>query len=64
MIRALLPETPTLILMDEVMNYISSNRGSRELGGQFYNFLQNLSEEARAARTSCSPSRSRRRSWR
>jgi hypothetical protein len=46
-IRALLPETPTLILLDEVMNFISSTRRSG-LASQFYNFIQSLSEEARA----------------
>ncbi|RIK37466.1 MAG: AAA family ATPase [Chloroflexi bacterium] len=38
---------PVLILMDEVINYISRYRSSG-LGTQFYNFLQNLTEEARA----------------
>ncbi len=38
---------PILILMDELMNYISRYRRSG-LGGQFYNFIQNLSEEARS----------------
>lgn len=46
-IRAFLPDGPTLILMDELMNYLSRNRRSG-LAGQFYNFLQNLGEEARA----------------
>jgi hypothetical protein len=46
-IRALLPETPTLILLDEVMNFISSTRRSG-LASQFYNFIQSLSEETRA----------------
>ena len=47
-IRAFLPEGPCLILMDEVLNYMSRFRksGTGE-GSQFYNFLQNLSEEAR-----------------
>ncbi len=46
-IRKLLPENkPTLILMDELMNYVSRNRKSG-LGGQFYDFLHNLSETAR-----------------
>ncbi len=46
-IRAMLPEGPCLILMDEVLNYIGR---VRELGdtNQFYYFLQNLSEEVRA----------------
>jgi len=38
-----------LILMDEVINYISRNRQSG-LGAQLYNFVQNLSEEARSHR--------------
>lgn len=46
-IRQFLPkDKPCLILMDELMNYISRNRKSG-LGSQLYNFLQNLSEEAR-----------------
>lgn len=46
-LRAMLPAGPTLILMDELLNYISRGRsiGQRD---QFFNFLQNLSEEARA----------------
>jgi len=36
-----------LILLDELMNYISRNRASG-LGGQFYHFLQNLSEVSRS----------------
>ena len=46
-IRAFLPDGPTLILLDELMNYVSRNRRSG-LATQLYNFLQNLSEEARA----------------
>lgn len=46
-IRAFLPqERPTLILVDELMNYISRNRKSG-LSAQLYDFLQNLSETAR-----------------
>lgn len=46
-IRKLLPkDKPSLILMDELMNYVSRNRRSG-LGAQLYNFLQNLSEVAR-----------------
>jgi hypothetical protein len=46
-IRAFLPKkTPCLILMDEIMNYVSRNRKSG-LATQLYSFLQNLSEEAR-----------------
>lgn len=48
-IRALLPAgRPTLILLDELMNYVSRNRKSG-LGTQFYYFLQNLSEVARSS---------------
>lgn len=47
-IRAFLPaDRPCLILMDELMNYVSRNRRGG-LAAQLYNFLQNLSEEARA----------------
>ncbi len=46
-IRKLFPvETPCLILMDELMNYVSRNRKSG-LASQFYDFLQNLSESVR-----------------
>ena len=38
---------PCLILMDELMNYISRNRHNG-LSEQFYNFLQNLTETARS----------------
>ncbi len=38
---------PILILMDELLNYLSRSRKSG-LGAQLYNFLQNLSEEARS----------------
>jgi Protein of unknown function (DUF499) len=48
-IRQLLPkDKPSLILMDELMNYVSRNRRSG-LGSQLYNFLQNLSEVARSS---------------
>jgi hypothetical protein len=46
-IRQFLPENrPCLVLMDELMNYVS---GARRLGieGQFYRFIQNMSEEFR-----------------
>ena len=47
-IRKFLPKDgPCLILMDELMNYVSRNRKSG-MGTQLYDFLQNLSEEARA----------------
>ena len=46
-IAKLLPEgTPTLLLLDELMNYVSRSRKSG-LGGQLHSFLQNLSEVAR-----------------
>lgn len=46
-IRQFLPkDKPSLILMDELMNYVSRNRKSG-LGAQLYNFLQNLSEVVR-----------------
>jgi hypothetical protein len=46
-IRKFLPkDRPSLILVDELMNYISRNRKSG-LAVQLYNFIQNLSEEAR-----------------
>ncbi len=46
-IREMLPTGPTLILMDELMNYVSRARkvGLRD---QFYTFFHNLCEEARA----------------
>ena len=47
-IRRFLPKNkPCLILVDELMNYVSRNH-KNGLGGQLYNFLQNLSEEARS----------------
>ncbi len=46
-IRSFLPkDKPALILMDELINYVSRNRKSG-LGTQLYNFLHALSEEAR-----------------
>ena len=49
-IRKILPkDKPALILMDELLNYVSRERNRKTgLGGQLYTFLQNLSEEARA----------------
>jgi hypothetical protein len=42
-------DRPTLILMDELINYLNRERnGKTGLGGQLYSFVQNLSEEARA----------------
>jgi predicted AAA+ superfamily ATPase len=49
-IRKMLPsDRPCLILMDELMNYVSRNRKSG-LATQLYSFLHNLSEEARGHR--------------
>ena len=46
-IRRFLPrDKPSLILIDELMNYVSRNRKSG-LASQLYNFLHNLSEEVR-----------------
>src|SRR3989442_659096 len=46
-IRQMLPSGPVLILMDELLNFVSRGRKSG-LRDQLFNFLQNLSEEARA----------------
>lgn len=46
-IRRFLPSGPTLILMDELMNYISKYKASG-LAAQFHSFIHDLSEEARA----------------
>ncbi len=45
-IRKMLPDTPCLILLDELLNYASRGRkiGARD---QLINFLQNLTEEVR-----------------
>ncbi len=46
-IRKFLPtDRPALILVDELINYVSRNRKSG-LADQLYNFIQNLSETAR-----------------
>ena len=45
-IRKMLPAGPVLILMDELLNYVSRARKTG-LSDQFYNFLHNLSEEIR-----------------
>lgn len=45
-IRKMLPAGPALILMDELLNYVSRARKTG-LSDQFYNFLHNLSEEVR-----------------
>ena len=48
-IREFLPkDRPSLILIDELMNYISRNRKSG-LATQLYSFVQNLSEESRGS---------------
>ena len=45
-IRAFLPpDRPVLILMDELMNFVSRSRKSG-MAGQLYSFLHNLTEEA------------------
>lgn len=46
-LRRMLPAGPTLILLDELLNYVSRARRTG-LSSQFYDFLHNLSEEARA----------------
>ena len=46
-IRKMLPDGPVLILMDELLNYMSRGR-KLGLSEQLYNFLQNLAEEIRA----------------
>ena len=46
-LRRMLPDGPTLILVDELLNYVSRSRKTG-LGAQLYNFMQTLSEEARA----------------
>ncbi len=46
-IRKMLPDGPVLILIDELLNYVSRSRKSG-LSDQFYDFVQSLSEESRA----------------
>lgn len=46
-IRKMLPDGPCLILMDELLNYISRGRKSG-LRDELFNFMQNFCEEARA----------------
>ncbi|MFN0137416.1 MAG: ATP-binding protein [Phycisphaerae bacterium] len=46
-IRKFLPDGPTLILMDELLNYMSRWR-KLGAGAGLFDFLQNLTEEARA----------------
>ena len=48
-LRAMLPDGPTLILMDELLNYVSRGRKSG-MRDQLFDFLQNLIEEV-CART-------------
>jgi len=45
--RLLPPDRPSLLLFDELMNYVSRNRKSG-LAGQLYSFLHNLSEVVRS----------------
>lgn len=45
-IRQMLPRGPVLILMDELLNYMSRGR-KLGLADQLFNFLQNLAEEIR-----------------
>jgi predicted AAA+ superfamily ATPase len=45
-IRRMLPDGPVLILVDELLNYMSRGR-KLGLADQLYNFLQNLAEEIR-----------------
>lgn len=44
--KILSTQRPSLILLDELMNYVGRSRKSG-LSAQFYEFMQNLSEEAR-----------------
>ena len=46
-LRRMLPDGPAVILMDELLNYVSRARRTG-LASQLYDFLHNLSEEARA----------------
>ena len=46
-LRRMLPPGPAVILMDELLNYVSRARRTG-LASQLYDFLHNLSEEARA----------------
>ena len=49
-LRRIIPaDKPCLILMDELMNYISRGRKT-SMGTQLYNFIQNLSEYARGCK--------------
>ncbi|HNG99037.1 MAG TPA: DUF499 domain-containing protein [Leptospiraceae bacterium] len=42
------PNTSYLILLDEILNYISKHRDYKNLGTQFYHFIQTLSEFVRS----------------
>ena len=46
-IRKMLPDGPVLVLMDELLNYVSRGR-KLGLRDELFNFIQNLAEEARA----------------
>jgi hypothetical protein len=41
-------DQPYLLLFDELLNYISKHRNYKDLAGQFYNFLQTLTEFVRS----------------
>ncbi|KAB7726656.1 DUF499 domain-containing protein [Rudanella paleaurantiibacter] len=42
------PNTPYLLLYDELLNYVSRHRHYKDLAAQFYNFLQTLTEFVRS----------------
>jgi len=42
------PERPSLLLFDEVLNYVSKHRKFHDLAAQFYNFIHTLSEFVRS----------------
>jgi hypothetical protein len=42
------PKQPYLLLLDELLNYVSKHRNYHDLGAQFYNFLQTLTEFVRS----------------
>jgi len=41
-------DQPYLLLFDELLNYVSKHRNYQNLGAQFYNFLQSLTEFVRS----------------
>jgi len=41
-------DQPYLLLFDELLNYISKHRNYKDLAGQFYNFMQTLTEFVRS----------------